>query len=550
MSFSRSIPEDVKIRIVDMHAEATSEKQALGWYLDGRVTAVLGTHTHVPTADETVLPQGTAYLTDLGMTGPYESIIGMERQAVIQKFLDQLPARFEVAKGDVRLSAALLEADPETGRAILHSKNSAEVKPQRIPCVASLSGRGPRWRMKNRVFWSLVAASIYFFCAVSYPGLHGGQANSDSTAKQEARNQVGEFVEKQVRGAMPGRYQTMADMKRAFVTFDVVFAAYCRTPLLSPPRGFVVIHNTNADARSTPRGWPIPVGTGLILLAYDSTKRLPNGRFALEGEGPVLGGLNINSIECGNPPAERVLGKDEKSLFYYMPKPTGTVHGWPEYGGSVFMTRRTQPRWLPVTIERVLNVQIAAARKTLQDVDAASPQSAYAKWMSGRDERLRQYQQAHDELAKVNKQQADTVLANMLATDKQTEKTLAAMAQQGNSVNQMAIQGQANASKTLHDLETHLSSLSPEQRAAPAYVYLGTDGAFTIGQVVPPDTPGGVAVVYPNPDFYDHSLPPWEAQSICVDIKTGPRSKEHFLYPTIVNIWNSLDWDALAQQLK
>lgn len=113
-----AIPDDVKIRIVDMHAEATSEKQALGWYLDGRVTAVVGTHTHVPTADETILPQGTAYLTDLGMTGPYESVIGMERQAVIQRFLDQLPARFEVAKGDVRLSAALLEADPETGHAL------------------------------------------------------------------------------------------------------------------------------------------------------------------------------------------------------------------------------------------------------------------------------------------------------------------------------------------------------------------------------------------------------------------------------------------------
>lgn len=114
----RTIPEDVKIRMVDMHAEATSEKQAMGWYLDGRVTAVLGTHTHVPTADEIVLPQGTAYITDLGMTGPYESIIGMERQAIIQKFLDHLPTRFEVAKGDVRLSAVLLEADPETGRAL------------------------------------------------------------------------------------------------------------------------------------------------------------------------------------------------------------------------------------------------------------------------------------------------------------------------------------------------------------------------------------------------------------------------------------------------
>ena len=113
-----SLPAEVKIRIVDMHAEATSEKQAMGWYLDGRVTAVLGTHTHIPTADETVLPQGTAYLTDVGMTGPYESIIGMERKTVIQKFLDQLPARFDVAKGDVRLSAALLEADPQSGRAL------------------------------------------------------------------------------------------------------------------------------------------------------------------------------------------------------------------------------------------------------------------------------------------------------------------------------------------------------------------------------------------------------------------------------------------------
>ncbi len=114
----RSIPEDVKIRIVDLHAEATSEKQALGWYLDGRVSALLGTHTHVPTADETVLPQGTAYITDLGMTGPYESVIGMERQAVIHRFLDQLPARFEVATGDVRLCAVLLDVDPQSGRAL------------------------------------------------------------------------------------------------------------------------------------------------------------------------------------------------------------------------------------------------------------------------------------------------------------------------------------------------------------------------------------------------------------------------------------------------
>jgi metallophosphoesterase (TIGR00282 family) len=112
------IPDEVKIRIVDIHAEATSEKVSLGWYLDGRVTAVVGTHTHIPTADETILPRGAAYITDLGMTGPFDSVIGIEKQSVIQKFLSQLPARFEVAKGDVRLNAVLIEADPLTGRAL------------------------------------------------------------------------------------------------------------------------------------------------------------------------------------------------------------------------------------------------------------------------------------------------------------------------------------------------------------------------------------------------------------------------------------------------
>ena len=111
------IPAEVKIRIVDMHAEATSEKVSMGWYLDGRVTAVVGTHTHIPTADETILPRGAAYITDLGMTGPYDSVIGIEKQSVIQKFLSQLPVRFEVAKGDVRMNAVLIEADPLTGRA-------------------------------------------------------------------------------------------------------------------------------------------------------------------------------------------------------------------------------------------------------------------------------------------------------------------------------------------------------------------------------------------------------------------------------------------------
>jgi len=112
------IPPEVRIRIVDIHAEATSEKRAIGWYLDGRVTAVLGTHTHIPTADETVQPKGTAYITDLGMTGPYDSVIGIEKQPIIEKFLNQIPARFEVARGDVRLSAVLIEADMETGHAL------------------------------------------------------------------------------------------------------------------------------------------------------------------------------------------------------------------------------------------------------------------------------------------------------------------------------------------------------------------------------------------------------------------------------------------------
>lgn len=113
-----NVPPEVKIRVLDMHAETTSEKVALGWYLDGRVTAIVGTHTHIPTADEHVLPQGTAYITDVGMTGPYDSVIGMEKKTVIEKFLKQTPARFDVARGDVRLSAVLIEADDTSGRAL------------------------------------------------------------------------------------------------------------------------------------------------------------------------------------------------------------------------------------------------------------------------------------------------------------------------------------------------------------------------------------------------------------------------------------------------
>jgi metallophosphoesterase (TIGR00282 family) len=106
-----------KVILVDIHAEATSEKIALGWYLDGRVTAVIGTHTHIPTADTRVLPGGTAYQTDVGMTGPYDSVIGVQKEQIVQRFLTGLPARFEPAVNDVRFCAVLIDCDEQTGRA-------------------------------------------------------------------------------------------------------------------------------------------------------------------------------------------------------------------------------------------------------------------------------------------------------------------------------------------------------------------------------------------------------------------------------------------------
>jgi 2',3'-cyclic-nucleotide 2'-phosphodiesterase len=106
-----------KVILVDFHAEATSEKIAMGWYLDGRVTAVLGTHTHVPTADTRVLPKGTAYQTDVGMSGPYDSVIGVEKEQILQRFLTGLPGRFEAAKGDPRFCGVVIDCDENTGRA-------------------------------------------------------------------------------------------------------------------------------------------------------------------------------------------------------------------------------------------------------------------------------------------------------------------------------------------------------------------------------------------------------------------------------------------------
>lgn len=109
--------DGVRVVFVDMHAEATSEKVAMGWHLDGHVTAVVGTHTHVQTADNRVLPGGTAYLTDVGMTGPHDGVIGVEKGAVLGRFLTGLPARFETATGDPLLHAVVVTADPATGRA-------------------------------------------------------------------------------------------------------------------------------------------------------------------------------------------------------------------------------------------------------------------------------------------------------------------------------------------------------------------------------------------------------------------------------------------------
>jgi len=118
---------DVRIILVDMHAEATSEKQGMGFFLDGRVTAVLGTHTHVPTADERILPNGTAFQTDVGMTGPYESVIGMKPKKVLERFLYNTPRPFEPAKRDLQLRGALIDADESTGTATAIRRVKVEV---------------------------------------------------------------------------------------------------------------------------------------------------------------------------------------------------------------------------------------------------------------------------------------------------------------------------------------------------------------------------------------------------------------------------------------
>ncbi len=113
-----ALPDDVKVRFIDFHAEVTSEKMAMGWYLDGRVSAVVGTHTHIPTADTRILPGGTAYQTDCGMTGPYDSVIGVEKEPILRKFLTAMPVRMEAAKRSVELHSVIVEVDDRSGKAI------------------------------------------------------------------------------------------------------------------------------------------------------------------------------------------------------------------------------------------------------------------------------------------------------------------------------------------------------------------------------------------------------------------------------------------------
>lgn len=111
------LDSSVKVRFVDFHAEVTSEKISLGWHLDGRVSAVIGTHTHVPTADTRVLAGGTAYQTDAGMTGPYDSVIGVEKEMIIKRFIDAMPVRMEAAKKNVELHSVIIDVDETTGKA-------------------------------------------------------------------------------------------------------------------------------------------------------------------------------------------------------------------------------------------------------------------------------------------------------------------------------------------------------------------------------------------------------------------------------------------------
>jgi metallophosphoesterase (TIGR00282 family) len=140
-----AIGQTARLVLVDFHAEATSDKIAMGWYLDGRATAVVGTHTHVQTADERVLPKGTAYVTDLGMTGPYDSVLGRDRNRVVKALVTGVPQFFEVATGDVRLCGAIVTADGDSGRAL-------SIRRVNIPCVtgAEEASKPPEEKMSGQ----------------------------------------------------------------------------------------------------------------------------------------------------------------------------------------------------------------------------------------------------------------------------------------------------------------------------------------------------------------------------------------------------------------
>jgi metallophosphoesterase (TIGR00282 family) len=121
-----ALPADVKVRFVDFHAEVTSEKMAMGWHLNGRVSALVGTHTHIPTADTRILSGGTAYQTDCGMTGPFDSVIGVEKDTILHRFLTAIPVKMEPAKGKVELNAVIVEVDDATGQAFAVRRHRIE----------------------------------------------------------------------------------------------------------------------------------------------------------------------------------------------------------------------------------------------------------------------------------------------------------------------------------------------------------------------------------------------------------------------------------------
>ena len=126
-----TLRHEAEVILVDFHAEATAEKQCMGWYLDGRVTAVIGTHTHIPTADEHILPSGTAYITDVGMTGPHDSVIGVRKEQSLRRMKDLLPVQYKVAEGDLQLHAVLVEADGSSGKA--HSIKRIAMRIDEVP---------------------------------------------------------------------------------------------------------------------------------------------------------------------------------------------------------------------------------------------------------------------------------------------------------------------------------------------------------------------------------------------------------------------------------